>query len=320
VTAAGAIRTVLGDVAAGTLGIAYVHEHLIVDSPLIRDRFPHIHLSSVEAAVAEVGECAAAGVGAMVDAMPCAAGRDVVRLAEISRATGVHVVASTGLHTARYYEGRSWIRNEPADTLAELFRADIEVGIDRYDYAAPIVRRTEHRAGIVKVATLGERPTSAERRVFEGAAAACRATGVPILTHCEDGLGALAQVGLLHELGVPLERVVLSHTDKRPDLGYHRELLSSGANLEYDQALRQPAEERGGTAWLLAEMLSEGFGDRLMLGTDGARRTLWRALGGGPGLAWLATGFVEVLSAWGIDEAARRRLLVENPARTLALS
>lgn len=318
-TGSDVVRTVLGDVDPSVLGVTYAHEHLIVDSPLIEDRFPHIHLDSVDAAVAEVGECAAAGVGAMVDAMPCGAGRDAVRLAEISRVTGVRVVAATGLHTARYYPGRSWVDEEPPEVLAELFRADIEEGIDRYDYSAPVVRRTEHRAGIVKVATLGERPTEGERRLFEGAAAAQRATGVPVLTHCEDGLGGPAQVELLRELGVPLERVVLSHTDKRPDLGYHRDLLSSGVNLEYDQALRQPPGERNGTAWLLAELLSEGYGDRLLLGTDGARRSLWRSFGGAPGLAWLAGGFAGVLGSWGIDEATRRRLFVVNPARVLAL-
>ncbi len=98
-----------------------------------------------------------------------------------------------------------------------------------------------------------------------------------------------------------------------------RWLLSSGVNLEYDQALCQRVDERKGTAWLLAEMHSEGFGGRLMLGTDGARRRLWRTLGGGPGLAWLAGGFVDVLRRWGVDETARRRLFVDNPARVLAL-
>ena len=123
---------------------------------------------------------------------------------------------------------------------------------------------------------------------------------------------------LFRELGVPIERVALSHTDRRPDVGYHRELLSSGVNLEYDQALRQGPDEPRGTAWLLSQMVSEGFEDRLMLGTDGARRSLWRTLGGSPGLAWLHTGFVEVLERWGVDEATRHKLFVDNPARWLS--
>ena len=312
------VRTILGDIDPSTLGMTYCHEHLIIDSPLVTDRWPHILLNDVDAAVVEVADCVAAGVAAMVDAMPCAAGRNVAKLAQISTGTGLHVIAATGLHTERYYPGNSWTRAEPGDVLAELFRSEIEDGIDAYDYSAPVIRRTAHRAGIIKVATIGERPNDAERRSFEAAVRAHRATGAPILTHCEDGKGGMAQVELLSELGAPLGRVVLSHTDKQPDLGYHRELLESGVNLEYDQALRRPPDDPAGTAWLVAQMLAEGFGDRLMLGTDGARRSLWRALGGGPGLAWLATGFAEVLDAAGIGPETRRRLFVENPARVLA--
>jgi 5-phospho-D-xylono-1,4-lactonase len=312
------VRTILGDIDPSTLGITYSHEHLIIDSPLVADRWPHILLDDVDSAVLEVAECVSAGVGAMVDALPCAAGRDVAKLARISTATGIHVIATTGLHTARYYPGHKWTRAESADVLAELFRAEIDEGIDSYDYSGPVVRRTSNRAGIIKVATLGDHPDDSERRSFEAAVQAHRATGAPIITHCEDGKGGVAQVELLVDLGARVENIVLSHTDKQPDLGYHRELLSAGVSLEYDQALRRPPGEPGGTAWLLAQMLAEGFEDRLMLGTDGARRSLWRALGGSPGLAWLATGFVDVLEAVGIDQKIRRRLFVDNPARVLS--
>lgn len=254
----------------------------------------------------------------MVNAMPCASGRKVLELARISRSTGIHVIAATGLHTARYYEGAPWTREESSAVLGELFRADIETGIDRYDYTGPVVRRTSHRAGIIKCATLCERPDAAERRVFEAAASAHLATGAPLLTHSEEGLGAVAQLELLNELGVPADRVALSHTDKKPDVGYHRELLSAGVNLEYDQALRQGADTTDGSAWLLSEMLSKGYSSQLMLGTDGARRSLWRTLEGGPGLAWLATEFPKVLPGYRIDDATWRTIMVDNPARFLS--
>jgi phosphotriesterase-related protein len=314
------VRTVLGDVPADRLGPAYLHEHLIIDSALVHDRFPDIWLPSVEDATVEVGACAAAGVGAMLDAMPCASGRDVVKLAAVSRATGVHLIAATGLHTAKYYDGRAWTQEEEVDVLADLFTADVVEGVDRYDYGGPVVRRTEHRAGVVKVATTGDVPTPAERRAFAAAAETVTRTGVPLITHCEGGRGAPAQLELLRDLGVPLERVVLSHTDKVRDPGYHRELLGTGVNLEYDQALRQDPDEPRGTAWLIAEMVADGHAGQLMLGTDGARRSLWRALGGSPGLAWLAAGFPAVLDRHGVDAAVRRQLLVDNPARVLALA
>jgi predicted metal-dependent phosphotriesterase family hydrolase len=68
------VRTVLGDRAPEVAGLVYAHEHLIIDSPLIADRFPHIHLHDCDAAVAEVAACRTAGVALMVDAMPVCAG------------------------------------------------------------------------------------------------------------------------------------------------------------------------------------------------------------------------------------------------------
>lgn len=308
-----AVRTVLGDVPPDSLGVTYMHEHLIIDHPLVEDRFPHIHLPSVEEAVAEVACCAAAGVATMVDAMPCASGRDVVKLAEVSRRGGVAIVAATGLHTARYYAAARWALEASAETLAALFVADIEEGIDRFDYTGPVVERTRHRAGLIKVATTGEKPDERERRLLEAGANAHLRTACPILTHCEDGIGAPAQVEMLVSLGVDPARVVLSHTDKVRDPAYHRDLLSAGVNLEYDQALRQDPTEDRWTLELLEQMAGEGHLSRLMVGTDGARRSLWETLGGSPGLADLAR---RMEAAFDPDTA--RALLVDNPARFLA--
>ena len=314
-----AVRTVLGDIDPKDLGVTYAHEHLIIDSPLIVERWPHIHLPDVDAAVRELEPCVAAGVGAVVDAMPAASGRDPVRLAEISAVSSVHVIACTGLHTSKYYEGQRWTVDESPEVLAERFIADVVEGIDRYDYLGPAVERTPYRAGILKVAVLEAAPTDRDRRVFEAAALTHAATGVPILTHCEGGVGAMEQIELLTRLGVQPERVVISHTDKIPDLSYHRDLLQTGVYLEYDQALRQGEGAREGTGRIVAAMVGEGHSGRLMLATDGARRSLWNVYGG-IGLAWLATRFVEILEALGVDDEGVRTMLVSNPARFLAFA
>jgi 5-phospho-D-xylono-1,4-lactonase len=309
------VRTVLGDIAPGELGVTYAHEHVILDSPLAEDRFADIRLHDVDAAVAELRTCAAAGVRTMVDAMPCAAGRDPVRLAAVSRQSGVSLVAATGLHTERWYPGLSWANEAGPDVLADLFTADVVEGVDRFDYRGPVVERTAHRAGVVKIGWLEETPSARDRRVYEAAAETHRRTGVPVLTHCEGGRGGLAQVELLTGYGVAADRIVLSHTDKVADPGYHRELFATGVYLEYDQALRQAPDEERGTAWLTTEMLGAGHGDRLMLGTDGARRSMWASLGGAPGLVWLVTGFTDLLRIRGVTPTQIDAMLVANPAR-----
>jgi predicted metal-dependent phosphotriesterase family hydrolase len=313
-----AIRTVLGDVDPSRLGITYIHEHLIIDAPLIVDRWPHIHLFSVDDAVRELEPCVAAGVGGIVDAMPAASGRDPIRLAEISRRSGVQVIACTGLHTSKYYEGQRWTSEESPEMLAELFIADVLEGIDRYDYMGPVVRRTSHRAGILKVAVLDDTPTPRDARVFEAAAIAHASTGVPILTHCEGGRGAMEQIELLRRLGVPLNRVVISHTDKVSDLVYHRDLLATGVYLEYDQASRQGEESVSRTGRIVSAMVAEGHADRLMLSGDTASRAMWSSIGGGLGLSWIATRFVEILGDLGVDDDSIDMMLRTNPAAFLA--
>jgi 5-phospho-D-xylono-1,4-lactonase len=307
------VRTVLGDVGSDRLGTCWAHEHLIIDGGVPKLVNPGISLPRVEDAVAELAPCVAAGLRAVVDAMPADAGRNVAKLAEVSRRAGVHVVAATGLHHARFYGERHWGELLAPEELAELFVADITEGIDAHDCNGPVVRRTPHRAGVVKAAGSEGGPSPRDRRVFEAAALATARTGTALLTHCEGGTGGPAQLELLDRLGVPLDRVLLSHTDKVADRGYHRELLAAGAYLVYDQGLRTPET----TARLVGWAVEDGHQDRLLLGTDGARRSLWSVLGGAPGLAALA-GLGRRLAAQ-LGQAVMDRILVANPAAALEL-
>ncbi len=312
------VRTVLGDIAPGDLGVTYAHEHLVIDGgrPVLMQ--PDFDLSDVERMVTEVASAADLGLGAVVDAMPCDAGRNAAKLAEISRRTGVHVVAPTGLHHDRYYGPAHWSHRLSVDALAELFVADIVEGIDANDYSGPVVRRTAHRAGVIKVAGTDAFPDDRDRLIFEAAAIAHVHTGAPILTHCEGGRRAVEQLRFLVDHGVPRAHIVLSHVDKVVDRGYHRELLSGGGVVEYDGSFRSPAGEPNGTLRLLSEMAEDGLLDGVLLGMDAARRGYYKAYGGGPGLTWLLDGFSTAMDAHGLGSAQRRRLFVDNPARAFA--
>ena len=313
----GSVRTVLGDVAPERLGVTYLHEHLIIDSVLVAETMPHIHLPDPEEATDELRRCRNVGVGTVVDTMPAGSGRSVERLADASRQSGVHIIASTGMHTAKYYGDVEWANTEDAEQLAQRFIADIQAGIDRYDYVGSSVDRTNHRAGIIKAATFTTPDLQRDRRVFEAAVIASQRTGAPILTHCEAGRGASDQIELLRRLRMPYDRVVISHTDKIDDYSYHRDLLETGVYLEYDQALRTSDDEDSSTARLVSAMIEEGYRSQLMLGTDGARRSLWSSLGGHPGLAWLASGFRRTMHRYGVTDSDQYALFVENPRRFL---
>jgi predicted metal-dependent phosphotriesterase family hydrolase len=313
------VRTVLGDVDPSALGITYSHEHLVIDGGRPVQLVPEFDLGDVDAMTREVSEASALGLHTVVDGMPCDAGRNAGKLAELSRRTGINVVASTGLHHERYYGPAHWNHRLTVDELADLFAADVTDGIDGNDYSGPVVRRTAHRAGVIKIAGSQGGPSDRDRRVFEAAAEAHRRTGAPILTHCEGGTGALDQIRLLADHGVELGHVALSHVDKIVDRGLHRELLSTGAFAEYDQSFRW-RDGPNGTLQLIAWMAEDGFDDRIVLGMDAAKRGYYRVFGGTPGLTWLLDGFRGMIETAGIDAAVLERMLVPNPARLFAFA
>lgn len=314
--AAGSIRTVLGDLTELPAGTFYPHEHLMLHSPLIAAAFPHVLLDDVAAAEAEVRECLPLGVAAIVDAMPMSCGRDVLGLAEVSRRTGAPVLASTGLHHDRYYGPRHWTNHVDVDRLAELMVDDLTVGIDEFDYTSPVVRRTGHRAGLIKLATSGAHLDDRDVRNLRAAGAASAATGCPILTHCEGGFGAVAQLKYLAAEGVPASSVVLSHPDKTGDLGYLAELAAAGAVLEMDQVLRQRALGVDGVSIrLVAALVEAGYARQVVIGADAARRTLWHTHGGEPGLVWVARELPALLAEVGLTDAQIYLVTRDNAER-----
>jgi predicted metal-dependent phosphotriesterase family hydrolase len=314
------VRTVLGDVDPAELGVTYAHEHLVIAGGRPVEIAPDLRLDSVDDAVSELAPAVAVGLRTVVDAMPCDAGRDVSMLAEISRRAGVHVIAPTGLHHERWYDDRHWSRRLDAERLAALFVADIEDGIDANDYGGPVIDRTPHRAGVIKVAGSTDGPSARDVPIFEAAAIAHRRTGCPILTHCEHGTGGLEQLRLLQDHGVDPSRVALSHVDKVVDRGYHRALAATGAMLEYDQSFRWPDATADGTTTLIEWALEDGHADRVLLGMDAARRRYWAVHGGTPGMGWLLGPYRERLLGRGVAAGDLETLFVANPARYLAFA
>jgi phosphotriesterase-related protein len=313
------VRTVLGDIEPAALGITYAHEHLVIDGGRPVQLEPDFDLSDVDAMATEVGAAVERGLGAVIDAMPCDCGRSATKLAELSRRTGLHIVAPTGLHHDRFYGAAHWSHRLDIERLADLFVADIELGIDRFDYSGPVVERTPHRAGVVKIGGSDGSLTERDERVFDAAAAAHVRTGAPILTHCENGTAGLDHARRLADGGVALGHVALSHVDKIVDRGYHRELAASGVSLEYDGSFRW-GDAPNGTLRLLEWMAEDDLLAHVVLGMDAARQGYYAVYGGRPGLTWLLERFSQQMAERGLGADVRRRLFVDNPARIFSFS
>src|SRR5690606_10014548 len=108
------------------------------------------------------------------------------------------------------------------------------------------------------------------------------------------------------------------HTDRKPDLAYHREILATGAFVEFDSAFRWKAGEGNPTRDLVLALFADGLGDRVMLGMDAARRGYWKVYGGAPGMTYLVAELLPQLAEAGLSPDDLLRIMVTNPARAFA--
>jgi len=312
------VRTILGDISSRELGTCYAHEHIVIQRSYITEKNPDFLLDDLDRINTELRAFYDAGGRAMVDSMPCGGGRNARKLAEVSRKSGVHIVCPTGLHLRKYYAHGHWSERAAASAIAKIFIEEIVSGIDANDTCGPHWESTGLRAGVIKVASGLDKVNDFEKKIFEAAAIAHHATGSAILTHTEQGTGALEQIEIFHSLGVPSECLVLSHTDRKPDITYHKELLACGVYLEYDSAFRWKCGTDNPTRDLIASLCADGLAGQIVVGMDAARPAYWRSYGGSPGLSFLLETFFPELVRNGFPKEYVDLILVQNPARAYA--
>jgi 5-phospho-D-xylono-1,4-lactonase len=289
------VRTIRGDIAPEALGPCDAHEHLFLVTPAQ----PGDEYSDVAKAIEEATTLRVAGAQALVDWTPIGLGRDLDGLSAVSEATGLHVVAATGLHRDVHYEADDPLRADTEDGLAARFVTDLE------------------RCGIIKVGAGYHSISSFEAKAFAGAARAHREVGAPVCVHTEHGTMGLAIVERLRELGVPPDRVILAHVDRNPDAGEHAETAATGAWLQLDGPGRTKYWPDSTILRLISDLAERGCVDRLLLGGDTGRRSMLRAYGGGPGLDYVFARFKPRLERE-LGRELSDRIFVANPARAFA--
>lgn len=300
------VRTVLGDVEPSALGVCDAHDHLFLTSPAL----PGPQLDDPAEAAERVAAFRALGGGAVAQWTPFGMGRRPEEAVAVSRATGVHVIAATGLHQAVHYDPEVLRRLGGTDALAAFFTAELTEGMVAGD--DPGGARSTAAAGMVKVAGLFHGLDGHARRVMAAAAGAHHATGAPIGVHHEMGTAAADVFALLHgELGVPARSVLLGHLNRFPDAGLHRELAATGAYLGFDGPSRT---HHATDAWLvdsLVALAAAGHTDQLLLGADTT------APGAGPGAAYLLRTLRPRLQRE-LGQEAADAVFRTNPAGALA--
>lgn len=303
------IRTVLGDIDRTDLGVCYSHEHVLCSPP--SDMADHdLEMDSEAAAIQELTWFKQAGGRALVDMTPADYGRNAPGMQRVSEATGIHIIATTGLHKEKF--SARWVKDKSIDELVDRFAWDVTEGVDG----------TDIKAGVIKAASSLNTITANEEKVFRAAAKTHHMTGAAISTHTEAGTMGLEQIQLLVSEGVKPERLIIGHVDRRLEWGYHLAMLKTGVTLSYDQISKEKYAPDSQRVEFILRLVKEGFGKQLVLGGDLARKSYWPSYGtgGGPGLTYILWRFVPWLRSEGLSEEAIQDLLVHNPARMLTFS
>lgn len=336
------VQTVLGPVPSAHLDGVMHHEHLLslTPGPWLAGGHPdpaQFADHQVAIAVNALRGLRTLGFDTIVDLSPYGVvGRDehgsnVVLLQEISRQTGLHIVAGTAVYLEAY--SPAWTRAADIESITARFIADATTGIGD----------TGVRAGLFgEQATSLDQITAHEDKCLRAAARAHRDTGLALSTHTTHGSMALEQIEILNQEHAALDRVLIGHMDTSPDLDHVRSVLATGVSIAFDTIGKQnwdfflappPAHRPDGpftrqafhrsdhtrAQWLTA-LINDGFIDQILLAQDltGAEAYLNPDTHGQWGYAYLGTPFTRLLHSHGVTAEQITTMTQTNPLRLLA--
>lgn len=339
------INTVLGPIPADQLGVIAPHEHFFIDttfeaiaptdpealalfeSPvsmenldvlrrnpfLVRD---NMVLDDMETIVYEVSRAKKAGVNTIVDLTNIGIKRDLKRMQEVSRRTGVNVIAGGGLYYSLTIPEpyRSMSTEDLArEMIHEIQFGDPETGI---------------KPGVIGEIGTSEQLDEIEEKGLRAAAWANLETGLPIYIHTYPWTRAsLDAIKILTDEGVKPEQICICHLDVEFNHEYLCQVFDTGAYAMFDDFGKEyyfaaadgafaggPFEtDRDRVRWII-RMINEGHKDRLLLATDVCLKALLHTYGGW-GYDHIFTNITVMMENEGISKEDIHTILHENPTR-----
>lgn len=314
------VHTVLGPVPAADLGPVAVHESLLCVVPGAQYAYD-IEIDRAEifdTLAALLRELHAAGGRTIVDTTGMFHGRDLRLLETLSRSTGIHIVASTGMGPEENLGGYFLTpqTNPPtpwaAERFAGLFSAEVTEGM--------VVPRVERRglAGLIVTATSTGGRTPTDESLVRGAAISGTTTGAPVSIRF--GVDPLDDLDLALATGIDPARVVIAGLDRRDAAHVALQVAERGARVGIDHVgIDDPAHLTDAERVdLIIDLLAAGHATRILLSAG--------AVGVGKGLpatattfATVLTDFVPKLKAAGVGDADIHTILVDGPRDLLTV-
>lgn len=306
-----------------------MHEHVLIDFVGAAGLTPgRYSINEAFAVIRPHLEAArAAGIETIVDATPEHLGRNPVLLRNLSEATGVNIISSTGIYGAR---GGLYIpdyaRTETAEQLSRRFQNEIEQGMSS----------TKIRAGLIKNAVNGRSGPliDIEKKLVRASALASLRTGVPVECHTDQGHAAIEQMQIFGDAKAPPRAFIWVHAHEEPDHAFRLKVARAGGFVELD-GIRQadPSSNPRYTSleWhieCLRILKEAGLLHRVLISQDSGwyhvtpdpLRSLGSQSRGGPFLEYtfLLQKFLPLMKRNGFSNSEVDLLLIHNPADALS--
>ena len=320
--AAPTVNTVLGPVDARALGVTLVGESLMYVLPGAEYAFD-IRIDRAEVfdrLAAKLSQFKAAGGGAIVDSTGMFQGRDLRLYEALSRATGVHIVASTGQGPENMLGGyfltpqtnppTPW----PAQKFAELFGREVNEGM--------VVPRLERRApaGMICTAVSIDGMTPTDGSLVRGAARAGATYGAPVSIRF--GVDAVAELQLAIEEAIRPERIVIGGMDRRDAVAknWPVAVAQAGARIGIDHiGSTDPFYiDDSERVALVVQLIEAGHGDRIILSSS-ATGVAFGAPGNDVPYSDVLAKLVPRLRAAGVSREQIDQILISNTAQLLSI-
>ena len=246
------IETVLGPVERSQLGVVSTNEHVLTDSRHLQrptreggtldgpiraeilgdlrwswlSLADNLTLDDETGAAEELREAAAAGLGTIIEAtswgMGPAHGTSPEALPEISRASGINIVAAYGSYIDKTLP--TWWADLTEEQMQQLFDTALTRAIPG----------TGYRAGLLGLLGTSADITASEARALRAAARSAAATGAAVTIRLDAAARRGPEVArILTAEGLPADRILFCNIDKVLDPVYVGDVVDTGAVVEF---------------------------------------------------------------------------------------
>lgn len=313
------VNTVTGPISADQLGQVMPHEHVVFAYPGYQgdSRFWNDREKDLEIAIRETRRAMAEGYTTLVDATPNECGRDPLFLKEVSEATGMKIICTSGYYlesagAPNYFKNFANYGNDMEAEAYDLFTKEVSVGIGN----------TGIKSGVLKVASSKNEITEYEMVMTRAAGRVAAEQGVPILSHTQDATMGHEQADILLELGVKPSKIMIGHSCDSTDMDYLLKLADKGVYIGFD---RWGLQNYWGTPtdrvriMTFVALIKCGFCNRLLASHDWAMCMFGKKPGKlDPILQeWDCTVFtkkiIPQLKQYGVTDEELHTIMVDNP-------